>query len=284
MLEAQNRLLYGGNAHLPEIALTFDDGPNPYYTRQILTQLDQYHVQATFFCVGYLVKAYPTLVQREYLAGHDIGNHSWSHPDLALLSPAALQGQLVRTSNAIEATIGIRPTLFRPPYGILSVEVLTQVYHLGLTTIMWNDEARDWQMPGANVIIQRIFQHARDGAIILLHDGGGDRSQTIAALPFIIQGLRQSGFQLVTIQQLIRDLHKSGRGAPGNPASVSSPGIVGLASPILHVRLLSLIAEKDSRSVNLSASGSAWRRAWPEDDRRVHSNPGSARLRRPSRV
>jgi len=207
-LQAQNRLLYSGNAHLPEVTLTFDDGPNPYYTPQILTILREYNVKATFFCIGRLVATYPSLVKQEYNAGHIIGNHSWSHPNMAFLPPAYIQFQLVHTSDAIEETIGVRPTYFRPPYGSMSVPVLTEAYHLGLTTIIWNDEARDWQRPGVSVIIQRILGLARDGAIILLHDGGGDRSQTVAALPYIIKDLRLSGFQLVTLSQMMLDLHK----------------------------------------------------------------------------
>lgn len=206
ILQAQNRLLYHGNTSLPEIALTFDDGPNPYYTPQILTILQQYNVKATFFCIGRLVADYPALVKQEYAAGHTIGNHSWSHPNLALLTPASIQFQLSRTSDAIETAIGVRPAFFRPPYGRMSVQELTQVYHDRLITVVWNDEGEDWARPGVNAIIQRILGLARNGAIILMHDGGGDRSQTVAALPFIINGLRQRGFHFVTIQQMLMDL------------------------------------------------------------------------------
>lgn len=208
ILQAQNHLLYHGNTSLPEIALTFDDGPNPYYTPQILTILQHYNVKATFFCIGRLVADYPALVKQEFAAGHTIGNHSWSHPNMALLTPASIHLQLSRTSDAIEAAIGMRPAFFRPPYGRMSVQELTQAYHDGLTTVVWNDEGEDWTRPGVNVIIQRILRLASNGAIILMHDGGGDRSQTVAALPFIINGLRQRGFQLVTIQQMLMDLQQ----------------------------------------------------------------------------
>jgi len=222
-LQAKNRLLYSGNASLAEIALSFDDGPNPYYTPLILDILQKYNVKATFFCVGRLVAAYPGLVIKEYDAGHVIGNHSWSHPDMALLSTASIRLQLVSTSNAIQEAIGVRPIYFRPPYGIMSVPVLIQAYHLGLTTVIWNDEARDWQLPGASVIVNRILWLARNGAIILLHDGGGNRSQTVAALPFIIRGLRLRGFQLVTIAQMMQDLHKKKSIAAGNTTFTNMP-------------------------------------------------------------
>lgn len=207
-LEQQNRLLYGGNGHLPEIALTFDDGPNPYYTPQVLNILEHYKVKATFFCMGRLVAAYPAIVQQEYEAGHVIGDHSWSHPYMPALSAPSVQLQIVPTADIIQTTIGVRPTFFRPPYGAMSVEVLTQASHLGMTTVLWNDEAKDWTRPGVTTIVQVILALAHNGAIILLHDGGGDRSQTVAALPSIIEGLIKSGFQLVTMQQISKDLHK----------------------------------------------------------------------------
>jgi peptidoglycan-N-acetylglucosamine deacetylase len=226
-LQAKNRLLYSGNASLPEIALTFDDGPNPYYTPLILRILQKYNVKATFFCIGRQVAAYPALVIKEYDAGHVIGNHSWSHPNLALLSPASIRLQLVSTSNAIQEVTGVRPIYFRPPYGIMSVPVLTQAYHLGLTTVIWNDEARDWQLPGMSVIVIRILWLARNGAIMLLHDGGGNRSQTVAALPYIIRGLRSRGFQLVTIAQMMQDLHKKKSIAAGNTTFTNVPMKMG---------------------------------------------------------
>ncbi|SRR5260221_3196108 len=226
-LQAQNRLLYSGNASLPEIALTFDDGPNPYYTPLILRILQKYSVKATFFCIGRQVAAYPALVKQEYKAGHVIGNHSWSHPDMALLSAASIRLQLVSTSNAIQEVTGVQPIYFRPPYGIMSVPVLTQAYHLGLTTVIWNDEARDWQLPGMSVIVKRIFGLARNGAIILMHDGGGNRSQTVAALPYIIRGLRSRGFRLVTIAQMMQDLHKKVGIAAGNTTFTNVPMKMG---------------------------------------------------------
>ena len=229
-LRAHDRLLFNGNTSIPEIALTFDDGPNPYYTPQVLNILEKYHVKATFFCIGRQVAAYPALVRQEYMAGHIVGNHSWSHPDMALLSPANINLQLVSTSNAIQKATGVRPIYFRPPYGVMSVPVLTQAYHLGLTTIIWNDEARDWQLPGMSVIIERIFGLARNGAIILLHDGGGNRSQTVAALPYIIKGLRARGYQLVTIAQLMQDLHKRNGVATTSTAFTNIPMKVGQES------------------------------------------------------
>ena len=215
-LQAHNRLLYTGNRSLPEIALTFDDGPNPYYTPQVLAILQQFGIKATFFCVGRQVARYPDLVKQEYTDGNLIGNHSWSHPNLALLSGSEIVSQINLTSDTIQQAIGVRPTFFRPPYGVFNEKVLTQANLLSLTTIIWNDEARDWTMPGTDVIVSRILNLANDGAIILLHDGGGDRSQTIAALPTIITTLRSRGFQFVTLQQMLKDM-------PERPASTQAP-------------------------------------------------------------
>ena len=215
-LQSHNRFLYTGNRYLPEIALTFDDGPSPYYTPQVLAILQQYKVKATFFCIGRQVARYPDLVRQEFNDGNLVGNHTWSHPNLALLSSSDILTQINLTADAIQQATGVRPTLFRPPYGVVNTRVLAKANLLGLTTIIWNDEARDWSTPGTGVIISRILNLAGDGAIILLHDGGGNRSQTIAALPTIIQTLRLRGFKFVTLQQMLNDL-------PKRPASTQAP-------------------------------------------------------------
>jgi len=215
-LQSQNRFLYTGNRYLPEVALTFDDGPNPYYTPQILAILQHYRVKATFFCIGQQVARYPNLVRQEYSDGNLVGNHSWSHPNLALLSDNDIETQINLTSNAIQQATGVRPTFFRPPYGVVNTKVLAQANLLGLTTIIWSDEAHDWATPGTSVIVSRILRLAGDGAIILMHDGGGDRSQTVAALPSIITALRASGLQLVTLRQMLNDV-------PERPASTQAP-------------------------------------------------------------
>lgn len=222
-LQVQNRLLYYGNQYMPEIALTFDDGPNPYYTPQVLAVLQQYHIKATFFCIGRQVAQYPTLVKQEYEDGDVVGNHTWSHPNLTLLASDAILTQINTTSDAIQHATGVRPTFFRPPYGTFNAQVLTQVNQLGLTTIIWNDEARDWTTPGVDVISSRILGLAGNGVIILLHDGGGNRSQTVAALPIIITTLQVRGFKFVTLPQLIHDL-------PVHPASNVAP--TSLSMPI----------------------------------------------------
>jgi peptidoglycan-N-acetylglucosamine deacetylase len=216
--------VYYGNTRLPEIALTFDDGPNPVYTPQVLAILQTYRVKATFFDVGYLVKDFPGIVRQEFLQGHSIGNHSWSHPQLTRLSAAGIASQLVSTSDAIQAVTGTRPTIFRPPYGSYNRIVFDLALRQNLSTILWNNEARDWTLPGVNAIVYRILTLARNGGIILLHDGGGFRYQTVAALPIIITALRQRGFTFVTIPQLLHDMGASGKPSP-SPSPLATDAV-----------------------------------------------------------
>jgi len=201
-----NYPLFNGNTHIPEIALTFDDGPNPYYTPQILAILQHYGVRATFFDIGYLVADYPNIVRQEYNQENTVANHSWSHPVLTHYSAQGIQTQITSTTNIIQATIGVRPTFFRPPYGAMNYTVLAQARNLHYTTVMWNGSAEDWSLPGVNGIVSKTLSYAHNGAILLLHDGGGNRAQTVAALPIIITNLESRGFKFVTIQQLVDDL------------------------------------------------------------------------------
>lgn len=207
-LKAHNRLFFNGNPALPEVALTFDDGPNPVYTPQVLAILKKYHVKATFFDIGRLVKAYPELTREEVTDGHIVGNHSWTHPDLSTLTPNAIKAQLQQTSDKIEQVTGVRPTFMRPPYGNISPRVLTVINDLALTIVFWSDEARDWTLPGSSLIVARVLNLDSNGAIILLHDGGGNRMQTVMALPSIIEQLHARGYTFVTMDQIVAHMHK----------------------------------------------------------------------------
>jgi peptidoglycan-N-acetylglucosamine deacetylase len=181
------------------IALTFDDGPNPVFTPQVLQVLKQYAVRATFFCIGQQVQRYPGLLQQTYQAGNTIGNHTWSHANLTKLSPDGIRRQLRTTSIAIQDAIGIPPVLFRPPDGATNKEVRSIASELGLRQILWTIDTRDWQRPGVGAIVSTVLTNARNGSIVLMHDGGGNRSQTVQALPQIIIQLRQRGFTFVSL-------------------------------------------------------------------------------------
>lgn len=208
--------VYNGSAHVPEIALSFDDGPNPPYTSQILNVLQSYGVPATFFVIGVRVLTYPDLVRQEYGQGNAIGNHTWTHPQLTRLSSATVRSQLQQASDAIKNAIGVAPTIFRPPYEEFNASVQDIAASLGLSTVLWNVDPRDWALPGTNAIIANVLQHARNGAIIELHDGGGYRSETVAALPTIITMLEQRGYRFVTIPRLIEDM-STASGATSQP-------------------------------------------------------------------
>jgi peptidoglycan/xylan/chitin deacetylase (PgdA/CDA1 family) len=202
--------LYSGNSRLPEIALTFDDGPNPPYTSQVLAILQQYHVPATFFLIGSEAASYPALVSQEAQQGFVVGDHTWTHPDLTKLPPDQVRSELQRTAQEIRSITGVAPIVFRPPGGNFNSQVQAIAASLGLSTILWNVDPKDWSRPGTSVIIQRVLDATHNGSIILMHDGGGDRSQTVAALPTIITTLEQRGYQFVTIPQMIQKLPPEG--------------------------------------------------------------------------
>src|SRR6266567_7362857 len=185
------------------IALTFDDGPSPVYTPQVLSILQRYKVHATFFCIGEWVHLYPGLVEETFRAGNVIGDHTWSHPDLTKLSSYAVRWQLSSASAAIQYAIGSPPALFRPPYGATNATVVSIASQLGLLQILWTIDPRDWALPGVNAIVNIVLSHATNRSIILMHDGGGDRSETVRALPLIISALQQRGFTFVTVPQLL---------------------------------------------------------------------------------
>lgn len=208
--QIKNNVISQGNETMPEVALTFDDGPSPSYTPQILNVLQQYNVHATFFCAGENVQYYPDLVQQEQSAGNVVANHSWSHPDLTTLSTNGVHTQLNNTSVEIQQVTGTRPTFFRPPYGAVDNKVLAQSTQLGLKPVLWSVDTLDWQRPGSSAIVTAVLNQVGNGGVILLHDGGGDRSQTVAALPTIINDLQQRGYQLVTIQQMYNHMPQNG--------------------------------------------------------------------------
>lgn len=187
------------------VALTFDDGPTPYYTPAILSYLEKTHTPATFFVLGQYAKAYPWLIQREAADGFTIGIHTWSHPDMLSLTPSQRAWQLAATAQQLHADLGANVCLWlwRPPYGGYNSAIVAQAGTFGLTTIMWNDDPADWSQPGTMTIVNRVLAYVRPGSIILMHDGPAGRSQTLAALPYILAGLHQRGLTPVSLPQLL---------------------------------------------------------------------------------
>ena len=182
------------------VALTFDDGPWPHTTQQMLTILSQRQAPATFFVVGRQVERYPELVHREVAAGMAIGSHSYRHPQPFDRLPVARIRDEITQGRRTLVPLGIHPVGFRPPGGATSPAVTTAAQELGDRTVLWSVDPADWQ-PGvtSDQLVQRVLAAARPGAIVLLHDGGGNRSATVAALPAIIDGLRRLGLTLTVV-------------------------------------------------------------------------------------
>jgi peptidoglycan-N-acetylglucosamine deacetylase len=199
----KNRCVTHGDRSRSAVALTFDDGPVPGYTAQILDVLHRYRVPAVFFCVGMNAAAHPDLLHRMVDEGHTVGNHTWSHPFLPELTRPQLLEQLERTNEAIEKATGAVPKLFRPPYGSRTPAVLEWLRPVDSTMVLWDVEPVDWAMPGTEVIAERVLDTTRNGSIVLLHDGGGNRSQVVAALPRIIEGLLERSFRFVAAGEFV---------------------------------------------------------------------------------
>jgi peptidoglycan/xylan/chitin deacetylase (PgdA/CDA1 family) len=187
-----------------DIALTFDDGPGPY-TEELLKVLEHYHVKGTFFAIGRMLQYFSAATVREIEDGDVIGDHTENHPELAKMSAHDQYEELFEQIARIELLGGRRPVLFRPPYGSFNATTMRELAHLHLLMVLWSVDTGDYLQPGVETIVQRAVEGAHPGAIILMHDGGGTRVQTIAALPQIITKLRGKGYDLVTVPRLLAD-------------------------------------------------------------------------------
>ena len=177
-------------AYAGTVYLTFDDGPHPTWTPRVLAILRKYGVRGVFFELGQNVSYYPSITRSLRSYGNLIGNHTWSHPNLTTLSTASVTWQL----NRMESALGYRPRCVRPPYGATNSRIASIIAGRGQRQIMWTVDPRDWSRPGTWTIVNRVLANVRPGSRILLHDGGGDRSQTVAALDILIPKLRARGY------------------------------------------------------------------------------------------
>ncbi len=187
-----------------EVALTFDDGPGPY-TPQIVSVLEHEHAPATFFEVGVEEHYFHAGTADIVAHGYPIGDHTETHAPMSTLSRKKQQSQLLQETAAIGDFGAPFPNMFRPPYGLWNSTTLALLKKYRMLMILWTVDTSDYQMPGVQTIVDRALEGARPGAIILLHDAGGDRSETVAALPMIIKGLRKKGYKLVTVPRLLLD-------------------------------------------------------------------------------
>jgi peptidoglycan/xylan/chitin deacetylase (PgdA/CDA1 family) len=197
--------VFHGPTNVREIALTFDDGPW-YDTARFLDLLERDHVPATFFEIGRQIGPFGQAgaIERRMLADGDmVGDHTWNHANVSAGGSFAAS-EISQTAAAIRnATGGFEPCLFRAPGGAVSPALTSVARSLGFATIQWNIDPRDWARPGTQAIYQNVISNARDGAIVIQHDGGGDRSETLAALPHEIDALRRAGYRFVTVTQML---------------------------------------------------------------------------------
>jgi peptidoglycan/xylan/chitin deacetylase (PgdA/CDA1 family) len=197
--------VFHGPTNVRQIALTFDDGPW-YDTPQFLAVLERERVPATFFEIGNQISTYGQggAIERRMLADGDmVGDHTWNHANVSGGGSFAAS-EISQAAAAIRgATRGFQPCLFRAPYGASSSALTSEARSLGFTTIQWDIDPRDWARPGTDAIYQNVIANAHDGAIVIQHDGGGDRSETLAALPREIATLRHAGYRFVTVTQML---------------------------------------------------------------------------------
>lgn len=193
-----------GSSRKREIALTFDDGPGPY-TDEIVRILVKMKTPATFFVVGQEIKDFGSALTDELRAGLTVGNHTENHPPLARLSRRDQVLQILDENVRLRARNAPSPRLFRPPYGSFNTTTLKVLRKMHLLMVMWTVDTADYRRPGVRAIVSAAVEGAKPGAIILLHDGGGNRSQTVQALPYIIKKLRRRHYRLVSVPQLLLD-------------------------------------------------------------------------------
>jgi peptidoglycan-N-acetylglucosamine deacetylase len=209
----------------PYIALTFDDGPNQKLTPRLLDLLAQHHIHATFFVVGENAAEYPEILQRAVREGHEIGNHSWSHPNFAKMSEESVRSQVKRTEAAIVSATGTRPTLLRPPYGSITTRQKRWLHdELGYEIILWDVDPLDWKNPDPSVVANRILKETRSGSIVLSHD---IHAQTIEAMPQTLRELEEKGFKFVTVSELL----KISTPVPPKPINASATSPAPATSP-----------------------------------------------------
>jgi len=191
----------------PKIAVTFDDGPHAISTPQILDLLEKFKVSATFFLVGKHLEKHPEIAREMVNAGHEIGNHTYSHSLLYLSTKKRIRDEISRTDALLRNIDGAEPKFFRPPAGFFTKRVLDIVEQMGYKTVVGDVYPRDPHLPGKKKIVDRVLQRTVAGSIIILHDGGNtprvDRSQTLEALSEIIPGLKNKGFEFLTLSALL---------------------------------------------------------------------------------
>jgi peptidoglycan-N-acetylglucosamine deacetylase len=186
------------------VALTFDDGPGAY-TGDVMRVLQKKRVTGTFFVVGQEIRGREGLLSAMDRSGYEIGNHTWSHPDLTALSPGAVQRELGRLNGVIRGLVGHQPLVFRPPYRAVDARIRALARDLGLETVLWNVDPQDWARPGCRILYRRVTSEIPTRATLLLHDGGRARDQTVCALSKIIRKLKSWDYRFVTVSAMLQE-------------------------------------------------------------------------------
>lgn len=202
------KIYWRGRTDLQQVAITFDDGPHPRFTRQILEILNREKVPATFFLVGKKVEAYPEVVQEIAAQGHEMGFHGFTHRPLWLKTRRALRDELERSRAAFRKVLGDEPKLFRPPYGIRGRRIMQMARQAGWKSIYWTRAGWDWREISGKEVARRALRSPQPGSILLLHDGDGpsfeaNRQPTVEALEMIIPQLRKLGFTFVKVSDIL---------------------------------------------------------------------------------
>jgi peptidoglycan-N-acetylglucosamine deacetylase len=186
------------------VAITFDDGPNPVYTPQVLEIFSEAQGKATFFMIGEQMRNYPEVVKQVAAGGHEVGNHTYTHPKLSQLNTAECLEEIEQTEKVIEELTGRKPVIFRPPYLDYNQETVSLIQKKRYPMIgALNLEAQDWEQPGVKHILGKSREAVKNGSILIFHDGYGDRSQTIEAVRILVPELTSQGYQLVTVSELL---------------------------------------------------------------------------------
>jgi peptidoglycan/xylan/chitin deacetylase (PgdA/CDA1 family) len=186
-----------------KIALTFDDGPHPVKTPKILSILEKHGVRATFFIVGSLAEYHPEIVKKEAELGHELANHSYTHPRFSKLTEEEMKAEIAKTDEIIKKAAGVTPRLFRPPEGAYSPGIVSVAASLGKETVIWTVDTMDWARCPTEKIVENVKANVTFGSIILFHDCTRDGTFTLEALELLLPYLKSQGYEFVTVSELI---------------------------------------------------------------------------------
>jgi peptidoglycan-N-acetylglucosamine deacetylase len=213
----------------PVVAMTFDDGPHAKFTPRLLDMLKERGIKATFYVIGQNVAQYPEIVQRMVAEGHEIGNHTYTHPSLPKIGTARVGEEIAKSNQAIEQAAGVRPATMRPPYGAINSAITKRLNEeFDLPVILWSVDPQDWKIRKAAHVSSHILQNAHPGAIILAHD---IHASTIDAMPAALDGLLAKGYRFATVSELIAMDGAATPGVPSGPGVPANPPLPAYPTP-----------------------------------------------------